>query len=257
MFLLLGFTTLNDYSLRDTVGVQNINHSGDKRVFLIIFATMGAKRVKDHQSHQFKKWSGCVQQKYGPRKPFRGSLVDPGFPSYTAVLVTRKWHFWWGPWRSTRSLLRMRGEHGGTTMSREPLSLFGAKDPVAPILLIIHSPPLAPCGLRPSTPRGDEGCTRDAPCGCSRNFNQWFTMCSDNVWQFLHVTVYPYPFIPYAPIMAESWKFTGEQCSKSLLLNQFEDYLGKIREISEWHRMALSSSIKQLGYLGEIRPLNH
>lgn len=38
-----------------------------------------------------------------------------------------------------------------TTMSREPLSLFGAKDPVAPILLIIQSPPLAPCGLTPST----------------------------------------------------------------------------------------------------------
>ena len=56
MLLLLGFTTLNDYSLRDTVGVQNINHSGDKRVFLIIFATMvGAKRVKDHKSYQFKK----------------------------------------------------------------------------------------------------------------------------------------------------------------------------------------------------------
>ena len=121
-----------------------------------------------------------------------GSSVDPGFPSCTAVLVTRN-HPSFGPLKKNgtfgedlEGLLDLYSGCGGTTMSREPLSLFGAKDPVAPIL-IIHSP-LATCGLRPSTREE----MRDA-------------VLHHVLWQCLTVftCVYPYPFIIFYPICSD------------------------------------------------------
>lgn len=171
-----------------------------------------------------------------PANPW-GSSVDPGFPSCTAVLVTRN-HLSFGPLKKNgtfgedlEGLLDLYSGCGGTTMSREPLSLFGAKDPVAPIL-IIHSP-LATCGLRPSTREE----MRDAV--LHHVLWQCLTM-SDSFYVCL-----PLSFYHLLSHMLRSW------------LNHENLPVSSVQNPSCLISSTLSSSIKQLGYLGEIRPLNH